>query len=310
MILGFTDKVVVKLSASALTSSTALWRKLVSKFTMGRLLSRIAASHSTGSNRRSSHVYPYFTQLRALMYLFRSVRAPTLQAAASAHPQHGRCPPGLRGRQDVSGFAAPVCRRPRCLQYGRLSPHQPLGGRLRAHNPTRRAAPCFSQQKRAGAPNLGSLTPAVAHRLDGLCPVRQLVRLGQIDQLCPSPEMACDLRPQVQSHAQWGTHRPSCFRSQAPAVYTRARDRHGWEHHDLLCAADHRSSQRCSPRCPCVVFKTAPPGEILGVLYEYGPHSLGSTGLAGLRRAAVMREGHNLPLNPTWTGGASRAILH
>src|SRR2546425_1170644 len=30
---------------------TALWRKLVSKFTMGRLLSRIAASHSTGSNR-------------------------------------------------------------------------------------------------------------------------------------------------------------------------------------------------------------------------------------------------------------------
>src|SRR3989449_1031289 len=384
---------------------TALWRKLVSKFSMGRLLSRIAASHSTGSNRRSSHVYPYFTQLRALMYLFRSVRAPTLQAAASAHPQHGRCPPGLRRRQDVSGFAAPVCRRPRCLQYGRLSPHQPLGGRRRAHNPTRlssrlgsgsgrasrgpqgylpqprrlhwretqdhppsgtrrfssrpqrqhqthtplqerlllsgvhpahrpvrghgrsaalsagqdgaadqspprrRAAPCFSQQKHAGAPNLGSLTPAVAHRLDGLCPVRQLVRLGQIDQLCPSPEMACDLRPQVQSHAQWGTHRPSCFRSQAPAVYTRARDRHGWEHHDLLCAADHRSSQRCSPRCPCVVFQTAPPGEILGVLSEYGPHSLGSTGLAGLRRAVVMRGGQFLPENPIGTGGLSRAIL-
>src|SRR5262249_22688918 len=127
----------------------ALWRKLVSKFTMGRLLSRIAASHSTGSNRRSSHVYPYFTQLRALMYLFRSVRAPTLQAAASAHPQHGRCPPGLRGRQDVSGFAAPVCRRPRCLQYGRLSPHQPVGGRRRAHNPTRLSSRLGSGSGRA-----------------------------------------------------------------------------------------------------------------------------------------------------------------
>jgi hypothetical protein len=30
---------------------------------MGRLLSRIAASYSTGSNRRASHVDPYFTQL-------------------------------------------------------------------------------------------------------------------------------------------------------------------------------------------------------------------------------------------------------
>src|SRR6266487_2433202 len=135
---------------------TAVWRKL-GEFTMGRLLSRIAASHSTGSNRRSSHVYPYFTQLRALMYLFRSVRAPTLQAAASAHPQHGRCPPGLRGRQDVSGFAAPVCRRPRCLQYGRLSPHQPLGGRRRAHNPTRLSSRLGSGSGRASRGTQGYL---------------------------------------------------------------------------------------------------------------------------------------------------------
>jgi hypothetical protein len=71
---------------------TALWRKLVSKFTMGRLLSRIAKSHSTGSNRRASHVNPYFTQLRAFMYVFRPVSASALPATTSAHPQYGRCP--------------------------------------------------------------------------------------------------------------------------------------------------------------------------------------------------------------------------
>jgi alkanesulfonate monooxygenase SsuD/methylene tetrahydromethanopterin reductase-like flavin-dependent oxidoreductase (luciferase family) len=41
---------------------TAVWRKL-SEFTMGCLLSRIAAGHSTGSNRRASHDDSYFTQL-------------------------------------------------------------------------------------------------------------------------------------------------------------------------------------------------------------------------------------------------------
>src|SRR5262249_34465761 len=51
------------------------------------------------------------------------------------------------------------------------------------------------------------------------------------------------------------------------------------------------------------------PGESLGVLSEYGPHSLGSTGLAGLRRAVVMRGGQFLPENPIGTGGLSRAIL-
>src|SRR5262245_42332977 len=372
---------------------------------MGRLLSRIAKSHSTGSNRRASHVNPYFTQLRAFMYVFRPVSASALPATTSAHPQHGRCPSSLRGRQDVSRFAAPVCRRPRCVQYGRLSAHQPLAGRrcagdparpasrlggwsggasrhpqgylpqprrldwretqdnsppgtrrlssrpqrqyqtpaalqerlllsgmhpadrpVRGHGrftslpagqasaahqspPRRRAAPCFSQQEPTSAPHLGSPTPALAQRLDGLCPVRQLVRLSKIDQICPSPAMACDLRPQGQSHAQWGTHRPSGFRSQAPAVYARARHRYGWEHHDLLRAAEHRSSQRCSLRCPCLVFKTAPPGAILGVLSEYGPHSLGPPGLAGLRRAVVMRGRQFLPQNPIGTGGLSCAIL-
>src|SRR5262249_7674210 len=74
---------------------TAVWRKL-GEFTMGRLLSRIAASHSTGSNRRTSHGYPYFIQLRALMCFFRSVSPHPLQTAASAYPQHGRCASGLR----------------------------------------------------------------------------------------------------------------------------------------------------------------------------------------------------------------------
>src|SRR5215471_15175056 len=100
-----------------LTFLTAVWRKL-GEFTMGRLLSRIAASHSTGSNRRTSHVDPYFTQLRALMCFFRSVRAHPLPIAASAYPQHGRCAFGLRRGQDVSRLAAPVCRGTRRVQYG------------------------------------------------------------------------------------------------------------------------------------------------------------------------------------------------
>src|SRR5215510_1541546 len=103
---------------------------------MGRLPSRIGASHATGSNRRSSHVHSYFTQLRAVIYVFRPVSASALPAATSAHPQHGRCPSGLRGRQDVSRFAAPVRRRTRCVQYGRLSAHQPLAGRRCAYDPT------------------------------------------------------------------------------------------------------------------------------------------------------------------------------
>src|SRR2546426_11779201 len=60
---------------------------------------------------------------------------------------------------------------------------------------------------------------------------------------------------------------------------------------------------------PYTTLFRSPPGEILGVLSEYGPHSLGSTGLAGLRRAVVMRGGQFLPENPIGTGGLSRAIL-
>src|SRR6266566_5774631 len=90
----------------------AKWQTFLTKH-----MSRIGASHATGSNRRLSHVHSYFTQLRAFMYVFRPVSASALPAATSAHPQHGRCASVLRGRQEVSRFAAPVCRRTRCVQY-------------------------------------------------------------------------------------------------------------------------------------------------------------------------------------------------
>ena len=50
----------------------------------------------------------------------------------------------------------------------------------------------------------------------------------------------------------------------------------------IASALKHRASGEGSLSCPRLLFKTAPQGAIPGVLHEYGPHSLGPTGLAGL----------------------------
>lgn len=102
---------------------------------MGRLPSRIGASPATGSTRRSSHVHSSCTPLRAFMDGFRPVSASALPAATSAHPPHGRGSAGLRGRQAVRRFAAPVCRRPRGVSEGRRSAPQPRAGRRGACDP-------------------------------------------------------------------------------------------------------------------------------------------------------------------------------
>ena len=93
------------------------------------------------------------------------------------------------------------------------------------------------QQEQLGSQYSGMVaegaTTTVAQRLDGLCAVRQLVRFrtvvvadcATIDQICPPSRLARYLRPQMQSQAQWETHRPTRLRSQAQAVHTNCCDR-------------------------------------------------------------------------------------
>ena len=49
----------------AAQSVTRLWRKM-NGLNMGRILSRMAKSQTTGSNRRKSHAHTYFTQFSAI----------------------------------------------------------------------------------------------------------------------------------------------------------------------------------------------------------------------------------------------------
>jgi len=120
------------------TYLTGLWRKMT-KLNMGRLLSRMAEKPTTCSNRRSSHAHSYCTQFTKVMHVFRPVEHPSIQAAASAHPQSGRCAPGLRRREDFGCPPAAIHRSARRFQHGRLSAHQPLESRRHtdriAHQP-------------------------------------------------------------------------------------------------------------------------------------------------------------------------------
>ena len=86
-------------------------------------------------------------------------------------------------------------------------------------SPQTRSTHSLSQQEQPGPQHFGSSTPSAAHRLGHLRAVRQLVRFRAVDQICPPPRLACDLRSQTQPQAQWQTHRSDRFRSQAQAVH-------------------------------------------------------------------------------------------
>ena len=147
----------------------------------------------------------------------------------------------------------------------------------------------ISQQKQLGTYHSIRVEAPCAERVAGLRTIRQLVRFRKADQICPPPTLARDLRSQMQPQAQRQTARPTRLCAQAPAVHSCPSDRCGREAFDLLPERDNRSSGRHSLRCPRLLLKKASQGEIPGVLHEYGSHSLGPMGLAGLPQAMVVR---------------------
>ncbi len=77
----------------------------------------------------------------------------------------------------------------------------------------------------------------------------------------------------------------------------------------LLCAPDHRKAERGSLRRPRLFLQTASPGEVPGVLHEYGSDPLGARRLAGLPRTLVVRSDQLLLENPAWLSRFSGAVL-
>jgi len=146
-------------------------------------------------------------------------------------------------------------------------------------------------------------------RVDGLRPVRQLVRFSTADQVCSPPRMARHLWSQVQSQVGRKTRRCPRQGTQAPVVHTRACDHYGRGPTDLLCATARRPFSQGPIRRPCLLLEEAPQGEIPGVHRLYGSHLLGQTDLARIHLALVLRDLQLLPEDPDWSGGLPRPIL-
>jgi hypothetical protein len=98
-----------------------------------------------------------------------------------------------------------------------LARKRPCGGSIASASPGN-ASP-FAARTIWPAQHIGNLAPAAARGLAGLCAVRQLVRFRAVDQICPSPRLACDLRPQSTTASSMENASINRFRSQAQAVH-------------------------------------------------------------------------------------------
>ena len=217
-----------------------------------------------GTGRTSGPAQSPFPQHRQLVRRERQGYPPSGTGGLVSRPQREYPKQtGLQERLLLSG-SQPAHRKDRCHRRPAAVP----AGQNRAAaqpSPQIRSTHSLSQQEQSGPQHFGSFAPSAAQRLGCLRPVRQLVCFGAVDQICPPPRLARDLRSQTQPQAQWPTHRSDRFRSQAQAVPACTGRRCGREPNHLLCAPDHRSLAEGSLRRPRLLLETAPQGAIPGV---------------------------------------------
>src|SRR6266511_3824851 len=141
---------------------------------------------------------------------------------------------------------------------------------------------------------------------NGLCYLACTVAIGT---LVVTFDLRLYLRAQVQPQTRAAKARSARSRLMAPAVHDCIRDRCGWNEHHLSGAYPDGTLGAGGVRCLRLCLETALPGQIPGVLSEYGPRPERQSGVAGIWPALVVRSRQLLPQNAVGPGRFSGAAL-